>query len=155
MEIDFDKQCNNIIENCEQIENEMENLETDCKKLHQRIEEYRSSILEAGVDPLTKRIPASKYKRFVKQQYLMNATIINGYNLKLANVVKERKLSEKVLKKVTEQVNNVSEIDQKHLELKYNKLYHEVVEIHELEKTMRARRSKYPNPHILLHMCRV
>jgi uncharacterized protein (UPF0335 family) len=41
MEIDFDKQCNNIIENCEQIENEMENLETDCKKLHQRIEEYR------------------------------------------------------------------------------------------------------------------
>jgi uncharacterized FlaG/YvyC family protein len=85
----------------------------------------------------------------------MNATIINGYNLKLANVVKERKLSEKVLKKVTEQVNNVSEIDQKHLELKYNKLYHEVVEIHELEKTMRARRSKYPNPHILLHMCRV
>lgn len=107
---------------------------------------YRLKVLEAGFDILTKRIPASKYEWFVKQQLMINAAIINRFYVTTANVIKEKKLLEEKLKTVTEQANSVSEIDLLQLQLKYIKLKQELIERHEIEKKMKTRRCKYPQP---------
>lgn len=110
---------------------------------------YRLKVLEAGFDPLTKRIPASKYEMFVKQQFMMNAAIINGFYVKIDNLTIERKLLEKQLYQVAKQANGLCEVDHKQLELRHYKIYLEVKEKYEIEKKMKARRSKYTSSHII------
>ncbi|XP_022175537.1 uncharacterized protein LOC111037325 [Myzus persicae] len=85
----FDKINNKMIKNLDKIENETENIETEINRQLQYIETYRCNVLVAGVNRLTKRIPADKYQKFIKKKLMSSTIYLNDLQFKITDAITE------------------------------------------------------------------
>ncbi|CAI6357610.1 unnamed protein product [Macrosiphum euphorbiae] len=85
----FDKMNNQMIKSLDKIENETDNVELEINRQLQYAETYWENVLVAGVNRLTKRIPADKYQKFIKKKLMTSTIYLNDLQFKITDAKTE------------------------------------------------------------------
>ncbi|CAH1731585.1 unnamed protein product [Aphis gossypii] len=125
----FDKINAEMIKNLDQIEIETENIELEINRQLQYIETYRTNVLVAGVNKLTKRIPAEKYEKFIKKKIMTTSIYLNDIQFKIIDAISEQQMLHESFVTSKHIRDTVFEADMHNVRIMNKKLLKEQIEI--------------------------
>lgn len=96
----------------------------------------------AGVNKITKRIPAEKFELFIKKRARANASLLNSLNLKIINAEKELKILKRKVTELKNKEGKLTLVDCKLAQLKYEDLRKKLKDAYVLVDEMKDHKSE-------------
>ncbi|KAL5238679.1 hypothetical protein ACI65C_006089 [Semiaphis heraclei] len=125
----FDKINNTMIKSLDKIEYETENIDLEIHRQLQNIETFRANVLVAGVNRLTKRIPADKYQKFIKKKLMSSTIYLNDLQFKITDAITEEQTLHERYVTSKHIRDTVFETDMHNVRMMNKKLLKEQIEI--------------------------
>ncbi|XP_015379616.1 PREDICTED: protein PFC0760c-like [Diuraphis noxia] len=125
----FDKINNTMIKSLDKIEYETENINLEINRQLQNIETFRANVLVAGVNRLTKRIPADKYIKFIKKKLMSSTIYLNDLQFKITDAITEEQMLHETYVTSKHIRDTVFETDMHNVRMMNKKLLKEQIEI--------------------------
>ncbi|XP_025198329.1 DNA repair protein RAD50-like [Melanaphis sacchari] len=133
----FDKINVEMTKKLDEIEIETENIELEINRQLQNVETYKTNVLVAGVNKLTKRIPAEKYEKFIKKKLMSTSIYLNDIQFKIIDAINEQQMLHESFMTSKHIRNTVFEADMHNVRIMNKKLLKEQIEIKEKNKKLK------------------
>lgn len=103
---------------------------------------YRLEIIEAAHNRITKSIPASKYRLFIKKRLMKNTIMITEIQIKTSNLMKKYNTLKMKILKLKSLLSNLTETDVWLHMMVHKKLKRQFLEQSKIEKLVLANKSE-------------